>query len=199
MNSIGEVVAVFIKRREAWRRGLTLGRRELGRLRRARRAARRGGDLALDRRLRAIVLVGHDRLTQESAAQILECTESCITRWVMAYAKGGLVGLVPRKPRGATPRLNEKQLEQLHTVVLHGPEEAGLDTGVWSGPIVQALIAREFGVKLSVSQVRRILHQVGMSVKYPHQQSAAANRKAQAQWMAKTYPEIKKRPAPKVA
>lgn len=190
---------MIIKKRESWRPGLKLGKSEVARLRRARRHTRREKDTDLDRRLRAILLTGHERLTQESVALILECTENCITRWVMAYQEGGIDALSPRKAPGATPRLNGGQLERLHTVILEGPEDAGLDTGVWTGPIVQALIEREFGVALSVSQTRRILHKIGMSVKYPHSVSAGADPEEQARWRAETYPEIKKKPRRKAA
>lgn len=183
---------MYIKRRESWRPGLELGRAEVERLRKARRVARKDRDVELDRRLRAVLLAGHDCLTQESVAFIVERTENCVTRWIMAYKEGGIEALVPRKAPGAAPKLGEAEQGRLYTVILNGPEDAGLDTGVWTGPIVQALIAREFGVHLSVSQVRRILHKIGMSVKYPHAVSAVADPKAQFRWLSTDYPAIKK-------
>lgn len=190
---------MYIKRREPWRSGLTLTGGALKRLRQARREARRDGEVDLDRRLRAVLLAGHDHLTQESVGFIVERSANCITRWVMAYEAGGLNALRPGKAPGATPRLDVARMEELRTVIIKGPEWAGLDTGVWTGPIVQALIEKQFGVKLSVSQVRRILHKAGQSVKYPRRLSPAANPDEQAKWLFEIYPEIKKRPTRKAA
>lgn len=53
--------AISVKRREKWLHGLTLSWREIARLRRGRVVARRDNDVLLDRRLRAILLAGHDR------------------------------------------------------------------------------------------------------------------------------------------
>ena len=188
-----------MRRRGVGRPGLTLHKWEVVRLRRARAVARRNGEFSYERRLRAILLAGRDRLTQESVGFIVDRSANCITRWVMAYKAGGVDALVPRKAPGHTPRLDESQMERLHTVILEGPEDAGLDTGVWTGPIVQALIEGQFGVVLSVSQVRRIMHKSGLSVQRAHQVSSAGNPARQAAWRRRTYPEIKKKPSQKEA
>jgi len=145
-------------------------------------------------RITAVLLAGHAHLTQESVGLIVGRSANCITRWVMAYLRGGLEALHPGKAPGATPKLDAEKVEQLRTVIIKGPEWAGLDTGVWTGAIVQSLIEERFGVKLSVSQVRRILHKAGQTVKYPRPVSAGADPDEQAEWLFGTYPEIKKRP-----
>lgn len=190
---------MYIKRRERWRSGLTLTGGAFRRLCQARRQARRDGDVDLERRLRAVLLAGHDHLTQESVGFIVERSANCITRWVMAYEAGGLDALRPGKAPGAAPKLDSGKMEELRTVIIKGPEWAGLDTGVWTGPIVQALIEKQFGVELSVSQVRRILHKAGQSVKYPRRLSPAANPDEQGDWLFGIYPEIKKKLTGKAA
>jgi len=188
-----------MKRREKWRQGLTLTRGQIARLRARRLRAKRDGDHEYSRRLRAILLVGRDRLTQESVGMIVERSANCITRWVMSFEAGGVEALRPGKAPGAVPKLDDSEMKELRTVIIHGPEQAGLDTGVWTGPVVKALIQERFGVKLSVSQVRRILHKAGQSVKYPRRLSAAANPDEQAEWLFRTYPDIKKKLSKKAA
>lgn len=185
--------------RERWRSGLRLDKGEILALHHARHRARREGDYEYDRRLRGILLVGKDCLTQQEVAKIFEVTPSCITGWVMKYTREGLDGLRPKKAPGATPKLNSRQRERLAKMIKAGPERCGLDTGVWTGPIVRALIEETFGVYYSVEQVRRVLHQLRFSVQYPKQVLSEASLAKQERWLRRELPAIKKKRRTKTA
>lgn len=185
--------------RERWRRGLQLDKGQVLALHNARSRAQKNGDVEYDRRLRAILLVGHEHVLQQEAAKIFEVTASCITGWVMKYTQGGIDALRPGKAPGAKARLTDAQKQRLSKMIESGPEECGLDTGVWTGPIVRDLIAQRFGVSYSVEQTRRILHQLGFSVQYPKQVLSEASQADQERWLRKVLPEIKKRLLQKAA
>ena len=181
-----------MQKRERWRKGLVLSKHEIMEMAKARKKAQNDKDHDLDRRLRAIELVGKRLYTQVVAAEMLEVTASAVTRWVMKYRKHGIPGLNTKKAKGATPKLGKRQLERLKALILRGPENCGLDTGVWTGPTVQALIQKRFRVVYSTSQVRRILHKLGFSVQYPKKVLSEADAEEQQLWLLEQYPSIKK-------
>ena len=181
-----------MQKRERWRKGLVLSKHEVMEIAKARRKAQDDNDHDLDRRLRAIELVGKKRYTQVVAGEMLEVTASAVTRWVMKYREHGIPGLYTKKAKGAVPRLGKRQLERLKELIIRGPENCGLDTGVWTGPTVQTLVEKRFGVVYSSSQVRRILHKLGFSVQYPKKVLSEADIEEQQHWLLEEYPRIKK-------
>ncbi len=61
---------------------------------------------------------------------------------VQAQRRGGLAcaRTIPRE----NPRLNLDQKLELAIVIRQGPENSGLDTGVWMAPIIVDLVKRRF-------------------------------------------------------
>src|ERR1043166_7416344 len=116
-----------MRQRKRWQRGLRLGKGEVLALHNARRRAQEAGETKFDQHLRGILLVGHDHYTQDSAAEILEVDTNSITRWVMAYQKGGIEALRPKKASGRPPRLTPEMKARLAKWIDLGPEEFGLD------------------------------------------------------------------------
>ena len=182
-----------MEKREEWRAGIKLTDQEVEAVERARACAQQAKDFEYDRRLRGLLLVGRERFTQASAAQMLEVSASAITYWVMDYRRGGVEALQTGKAPGARPRLGEQERSELTQLVVSGPEACGFDTGVWDSKLVKKLIKQRFDVDLSASQVRRVLRSLGFSVQYPKRVFARADKAAQKTWMMETYPEIKKK------
>lgn len=178
--------------RDQWRCGLRLSAPEVLSLSNARHRAQADLDVEFDKRLRAVLLVGSQRLTQLEAARVFEVTENCVTRWVMAYERRGVEGLRPRQRPGPRPRLAPEQLRRLTALIDRGPERCGYDTGTWTGALVRELIRKNFGVVESVRQVRRLLHREGYSVQYPKKVLSEASLFEKRKWLLKHYPAIKK-------
>lgn len=74
-------------------------------------------------------------------------------------------------------------------MIIQGPCASGYETGIWTGPLVANLVKREFNVEYSVTQVRRILHELGFSVQYPKKLSRA-DHALQEKWINETLPHI---------
>lgn len=185
--------------RERWRSGLRLGKGAALAVHNARTRAQDEGEHRFSRKLRAILLVGRDHYTQQTAAEILEVDTNSVTRWVMAYERGGIEALRPKKAPGRRSFLNADQEHRLSKIIENGPEAFGLDTGVWTGPIIRDVIERRFKIKYSVEQARRILHKLGFSVQYPKQILSEASQAAQEKWLRHVLPGIKKKRRKKVA
>ena len=185
--------------RERWRSGLRLDKGAALNVHNARVRAQKEGDERFARKLRAILLVGKDHLTQETAAKILEVDPNSVTRWVMTFERKGVEGLRPKKYPGRKPLLTPAQEHRLSKIIENGPEAFGLDTGVWTGPIIRDVIERRFKVRYSVEQARRILHKLGFSMQYPKQVLSEASQAAQEHWLRHVLPGIKKKRRKRVA
>ena len=176
------------------KRGLRLDLEEYNHIVHHRYLAKKRKDLEARIRLRAILLV-HEGKTLEQVGQILEVARSTVQRWIERYRRRSVTGLLVRGPyRGKKPRLSLDQKRELAIVIQQGPENSGMDTGVWTSPIIVDLVKLRFRIAYSPSQIRRILHELGFSLQYPRQELSKADKKRQATWLEEELPEIKKSP-----
>jgi transposase len=175
------------------KRGLRLDVEDYNRIVHHRYLAKKRKDAESRVRLRAILLV-HEGKTLEQVGQILEVARSTVERWIERYRRRGVTGLLVRGPyRGRKPRLSLEQKRELATMIREGPESSGLDTGVWTAPIIADLVKQRFRTGYSPSQIRRVLHELGFSVQYPRQELSQADKKRQATWIEEELPEVKKK------
>jgi transposase len=70
------------------------------------------------------------------------------------------------------------------------PRQLQFEFALWTRALVAELIEREFGVKLSLATVGRILHQLGMSPQRPVYRAWQADPAAVEAWKQTTYPAI---------
>ena len=151
-------------------------------------------DLALYQRCKAICLIDEEHLQQKQVAKYCGSNTRTVRSWVKKFMEEGITALVGKPHPGPIPRLNQAQLLSLKDIVRKGPEEYGLETGVWTALMIRGIIKAEFGVLYDVSQVRRILHKLEFSVQYPRESLSKADLNKQFTWLHETFPEIKKKP-----
>ncbi len=77
---------------------------------------------------------------------------------------------------GKKARLSLDQKRELAIVIRQGPENSGVDTGVWTSTISADSVKRRFSIAYSPSQIRRVLHELGFSLQYPRQELSKADR-----------------------
>jgi hypothetical protein len=99
---------------------------------------------------------------------------------------------VPR-PRGLSPEDREKLCDILDS----GPTAYGLETGIWTSPRVRQVIAEEFGQQYHPGHVRKLLQQLGYSVRRPSTRLVQADLKQHRKWVRYTYPNLQKTPKAK--
>jgi transposase len=78
-----------------------------------------------------------------------------------------------------------------------GPVAHGLDTGIWTSPLVAQVIREEFDRSYHPGHVRRLLRQLGYSVQRPTTRLAQADMGQKRKWTRYTYPNLKKTPKEK--
>lgn len=159
------------------------------------RKAKKSGSLNAWRRAKAVLgYIAGKRVI--AMAEELDVTRGSINRWLQWYEADGIDGLRPKKPTGAPRRLSEEQLQELTAVVVAGPQAAGYNTGVWTGPMIGDWIRHRFGVRYHNHHIPRLLHRLGFSVQRPRKRLARADLEKQEYWLRKRLPAIKKKPLP---
>jgi transposase len=136
---------------------------------------------------------------QKDVAAVFKVPLRTLEWWIQQFRAEGISGLVNGPYPGKSCRLSAEEKTELAVIIEEGPEARGLDTGVWTAPVVADLVARRFGVRYSCSQIRRILHGLGFSVQYPRQKLSQADKQRQATWLREELPAIKKKSARRAA
>ena len=126
-----------------------------------------GGRRALQRdRYRAVLLVAEDALQGDEIARRLGRSPRFVDEWAGRYRRGGLAALVPRKPRGATARLDAAGVERLKARLDAGPRpEDGVCT--LRGKDVVRILEAEFGVRHTLGSIYGVLGRIGYSCLSP--------------------------------
>jgi transposase len=166
---------------------------ELRQLETLQETATKASDLATWRRATAVLgyIAGKSVVSMTGE---LHVSRSAINDWLRWYDSAGAEGLRTGKAPGAPCRLTIEQLWELTGVVEEGPQVAGFQTGVWTGPMIRDWIESHFKVKYHVQHIPRLLHDLGFSVQRPRKRLARADAQAQAVWLNERLPAIKKKP-----
>lgn len=174
-------------------RFLHLRRNTCRRLIRLSKEADQDGAYRVAKRLRAVILNSQGRTSSE-LADILQAPRSKVSEWLARYEVHGVEGLLEGHRSGRPPELSPQQREQLSDILDSGPVAYGLDTGIWTSPMIAWIIEEEFGVHYHPAHVRKLLHELHFSVQRPHRVLIRANRTEQDRWQRYTYPRLKKTP-----
>jgi transposase len=148
-------------------------------------------------RLDAIMLSvqGH---TNGEIAQLLQSDRSRVHAWVCAWNQHGVKGLLEGHRSGRPQRLTPSQIEHIKDVLESGPVAYGLNTGIWTSPVMADIISEECGVQYHPGHVRRLLSDWGFSVQQPTTRLAQADPVKRNRWIRYDRPCLKKKHSRKV-
>ena len=147
-------------------------------------------------RLQALLL-STDGHTPPQIANLLHVHRTRVHAWVRNWNQYGPEGIKEGHRSGRPCQLTQTQRQQFHDIIESGPVAYGLNTGVWTSPVLAGVIKEEFGVDYHPGHVRKFLHRWGCSVQRPTTRLVQADPKAQNKWIRYTYPNLKKTPKPK--
>jgi transposase len=141
------------------------------------------------RRLRAWQLK-QDGWKQRDIAVALDVSEAAVSQWLTRAHQGGAAALHTAPRPGAPPRLTAAQRHQIPEFLWHGAEAYGFRGDVWTCARVARVIAEEFGVAYSKSQVSRLLRALGWSPHLPIRRAFQRDEAAIAYWQAAVWPAL---------
>ena len=147
-------------------------------------------------RLEAIMLSVQGQ-TSGQIAQGLQVDRTRVHAWIGAWNVYGDEGLLEGHRSGRPAQLSATQREQLADILDSGPVAYGLNTGVWTSPLISQIIEEEFEVSYHPGHVRHLLKQLNFSVQRPKTRLVQADPKKQNRWIRYTHPNLKKTPGAK--
>lgn len=154
---------------------------------------------ALEKRRLEAIHLWQGGLTQSEVARRVKVARQTVVRWVARYRQGGQAALQKAGRAGRKPLLEERDRQQLERLLVRGPEAMGYETPLWTCPRVAHLIEQEFGVRYHEGHVWKVLVSLGWSPQRPTGRARERNEEQIRTWRKKTWPAIKKKPAPRAA
>jgi len=133
-------------------------------------------------------------MTIREVAKAIGCAPGSVARWEGLYVAHGKQGLDPIPNRGGIARLSFDDKDSLTQMLVEGPNAHGYRDGVWTLRRVRELIARRLGVDYSISQVHRLMHQLGFSAQKPQVRALERDESAIASFRRHDWAKVKKRP-----
>lgn len=115
-----------------------------------------------------------------------------VFRWLADFANGGQNALLAKPIPGRPPKVNEEEMRWLAKAVRENtPLQYKFAFGLWTLSLIAALIEREFGKKLSLASVSRIMKLLGFSAQKPLYQAWQQDATRVRAWEAEIYPAIR--------
>lgn len=152
-------------------------------------AAFRGGNLALIKRLSALLLLAERRPVSRVAERLGVCKQT-IYNWLHAFVLERYDSLSTRRPAGRPAKLTAAQRQRLCELLDSGPEAAGYRTGCWNSALIQDLIQREFQRCYNVHYLAELLRHLGYSYQKARFVSDHLDEARRQHWLRETWPAI---------
>jgi transposase len=143
-------------------------------------------------RYQAVKAVRKDNKSPEEVIETFGLHRTNIYKWLRKYDEGGFTALKSNKAKGPTPRLTDRQLDRLSSILLKNPIQLKFEYALWTVDMVGELIASKFNVLYSKVQVFRILKKIGFTNQRPIERAYQQDPERVKEWLSKTFPAIQK-------
>jgi transposase len=133
-------------------------------------------------------------MSQAEAVRTFGVSKTAVHNWVTAYRSGGKRAL-KSKPRGRPRRSRLEGWQAATTVKLitdRCPDQLKLPFALWTRDAVAELLAKRFGVTVSVWTVGRWLRRWGFTPQKPLRRAYERNPAAVQKWLDEEYPTIRR-------
>ncbi len=104
-----------------------------------------------------IFLLENDGKNYQEIANFLGCSTKTVAYWAVHGSPNNLDTLQDKRRKGNRAKATDKYIEMLLEIVDKEPGEFGYDFGRWTGKRLSEHLEKETGIKLSKSQIGRIL------------------------------------------
>ena len=127
----------------------------------------------------------------DEIAEVLKVSRSSIFDWQKTYRAHGADALRTKKTRGPKSKLSDGQLSQLYRLIVgNDPRQLSFGLALWTRGMIQELIFRQFGVRLSLVSVGAVLANLGLSPQRPLYRSYEQDPEKVRKWKEETFPQI---------
>src|SRR5438034_624361 len=128
----------------------------------------------------------------EDVAAALGLHRKTVYGWLAKYREGGKGALAARPVPGRPPKLAGPQMSRLYGLIVgQDPRQMQFEFALWTREMIREVIRREFGVRLSVVSVGRLLRKLGLSPQRPLHRAYQQSPEAVDRWKREEYPAIR--------
>lgn len=145
-------------------------------------------------RRRVVHAIIEHGMSQTEAARLFAVGRTSIHYWLKAYRKGGYAALKARKrgPKRQSRLAGHQAATIVRLITDHCPDQLKLPFALWTRDAVRQLIARRFGISLSLWTVGRYLKRWGFTPQKPLRRAYEQNPEAVKRWLEEDYPAIRR-------
>jgi transposase len=142
-------------------------------------------------RIRAVRRIEHGE-SPEVVIKALGMNRRTIYKWIAVYRERGIGGLKAAPLSGRPLKLSGAMLRWIfRTVTTKNPLQLKFPFALWTREMVRDLIEKQYGIKLSVVSVGRLLKKLGLSCQKPLMRAFQQDPILVQQWIEEDYPKIK--------
>lgn len=128
----------------------------------------------------------------EVVIRALGFSRSCIYVWLAKYRAGGWGALKARALKGRPMKVRPGQMRWVYrTVTGKSPLQYRFEFALWTRDMIRILLREEFGLRLSLASVGRLLKQLGLTCQRPLFRAMEQDPKRVRQWREQEYPVIR--------
>jgi len=143
------------------------------------------------------IILSLDKHTTGEIASLLKVNRTTIPIWINNWNEEREEGLKEGIRSGRPTYLTSKNLQELYDIIESGPVAYGLNTGVWTSPLIADIIYEEFKADYHPGHVRKILKKLRLSVQRPTVTIVTGKPENKDKWHRYRYPRVKKKPSKK--
>lgn len=158
-------------------------------------------ELAYVRERILILLLQNDGKTQQEIANFLGCSLRKVAYWCSHGDPDNLESLHNKRESESYRKATKEYVELLLNIIEKAPQELGYEFGKWTGERLALYLEVQTGIRLSGSQVRRILKRKKysyISAKYSLEEHQDAEKRKEFQGKIANYLKISKTEASKL-
>lgn len=143
-------------------------------------------------RRQTIVRLNEEGHGQSKIAELLDVSQSYVSRIIRSYKKVGTQAFEVSTGKGAVSRLSGDQKVELCELLEAGAVSYGFEGAIWTSKRVQRVIAEQFGVLYSQRQVDRILKELNYTRQKPQKVDYRQSKASVEAWKTEGLAALKK-------
>jgi transposase len=111
-----------------------------------------------------IMLLTDNGKTQAEICRILGCSTATASRWIQ-LTKAGLAHKYLDCPVGRPKIVTDEYIESLRVLLQNSPRDHGYPFKTWTISWLSKHLAKEMGIEVSVSHLKRVMRDLGLSTR----------------------------------
>jgi transposase len=144
-------------------------------------------------RMQGVKLVrsGH---SVDDVAEFFGVSRRAVYQWLSAFLESGQNGLLAKDGAGRPPKVNAEQMQWVAFMVRdRTPNQLQFEFGLWTLRLIGQLIERQFGMKLSLPTLGKLMARLGFTPQHPLHRAYEQDATLVQRWLTQELPTLRAR------